>query len=54
MKKQNNNKLVFGKTAITELNDTESTRVAGGAGTTYVCSNCIPDPITDKLKKLFP
>ncbi len=49
--KTRNNKLTFGKSSITELNDQQIKAVMGG--TTYVCSNCIPDPISDKLRTVF-
>ena len=41
-------KLVFGKNSITELNDKEVTKVYGGSG--YICSNCTPDPLSDKIR----
>lgn len=49
--KTQNTKLVFGKSSITELNDQQIKTVMGG--TTYVCSNCIPDPISDKLRTIL-
>lgn len=50
MKTQNTNKLVFGKNAITELTDSQTNIVIGGLSG-YVCSNCIPDPISDKIRE---
>lgn len=49
--KTQNNKLTFTKDAIIELNDQQIKTVMGG--TTYVCSNCIPNPISDKLRTVF-
>jgi len=46
--KTQNNKLGFEKSSITELNDNQIINVLGGSS--YVCSNCIPNPILDKLR----
>ena len=51
MKTQNtNNRLDFTKSSISELNDKQIKSVKGGAST-YVCSNCVPDPISDKIRE---
>jgi DeoR/GlpR family transcriptional regulator of sugar metabolism len=48
MKSQNkNNKLVFNKAAVTELNDSKLITINGGA-TTYICGDCILIPKTLK------
>ena len=47
MKKQNS-KLVFQKHSITELNDNQIQTVMGGSG--YICSNCVVDPISGKIR----
>lgn len=44
-----NAKLVFEKRSITELNDRQTHTIIGG-GSGIICSNCIPDPISDKLR----
>lgn len=45
--KTQKSKLVFGKSSITELNDQQIKSVMGG--TTYVCSNCNPDPVSEAI-----
>jgi len=54
--------LKFDKNSITELNDLQVYKVIGGDHntttgddpTTYVCSNCIPNPFTKITKKFEP
>jgi len=46
--KTQNSRLQFGKNTIIELNDKQVKKVYGGSG--YICSNCTPDPISDKIK----
>lgn len=43
-------KLVFSKNSVVELKDLQTKRIFGG-GSTYVCSNCIPDPISDMIRE---
>lgn len=49
--KTQNKILKFSKSNITELNDKYIKTVLGGSG--YACSNCIPDPISDKIRTVI-
>lgn len=46
--KTQNRRLTFEKCSISELNDQQILTVMGGS--TYVCSNCVPDPVSDKIR----
>ena len=51
MKKQNaNNKLAFGKAAVTELSSVQLDQVNGGSGTHWMwCPGCLIDLIADAI-----
>lgn len=48
--KSQSKKLVFSKSSISELNDGQTQSVIGG-GSGIQCSNCIVDPISDKIRQ---